>query len=187
MGLCCKLTDTLRLDVWSAVEATVLYYENVFPAVVNRFDAEIRAQPVLPPVIPAPQNFVDKCTPTRDVEDLWSGFLYAAEFIGQPLCVTGKFFRNVVAETKKDNISEVESLLESAFGCNIYSIQTCQTRRNFIYSLAIWAGLYGAVTVLISIFAPFLLVPLIAATLFFVPLMLWWTYRCVCLRVFLIY
>lgn len=182
----------------------MLYYEHVFPSVVNRFDAQIQSLPTLPPIMPAQQDVVQGCTPTREVDDLWTGFLYAAEFVGQPLCVAAAFFRNIVAQTKADNITQVcvqvcvlhlrltlecqvENLLESAFGCDIYSIQTCSTRRNFIYSLAIWAGLYGALTVFISIWAPFLLMPTITLTLLFLPLMLWWTYRCACLRVCMFY
>lgn len=170
-----KVTNN-RVDVWSAVEATVLYYEQLFPSVVNRFDAEVKALPVLPPVTPPQTDNIAGCTPTREVDDLWSGFLFAAEFIGQPLCLTARFFNTIVAETKANNISRVEAMLESAFGCDIYSIQTCKTRRNFIYSLAIWAGLYGVLTVFVSIWLPFLLTPTIVLTVLFVPLLLWYQY-----------
>ena len=80
----------------------------MFPNVISRFDAQVQALPSLPPVTPAQQDVIDGCTPTRDVDDMWSGFLYAAEFVGQPLCVTARFFKNVVKQSKADNITQVE-------------------------------------------------------------------------------
>ena len=178
----CFVVDYVVRDVWRGVKATIGYYEDVFPKIVDRFDAEMGQHSTdvvvapLPPLYPNVTYTIEGCSPTRNVTDVWQGILYGVEFVAVPWCVAARFLRQVVSLGKAGKLTNLTDDLNFAVGCPIERLQTCTIRHDFVWSLAMWGGTYALGSVLISVFAPFLLMPWIGASILFVFAFVWWTY-----------